>query len=117
MIAKTKMTILHLNVKPISLNHAYPTGANGRRYLSQEGKDFKELVGWEAKKNWGSIWLGDKSLKFCVVLNLRFSDHRKKDLDNFIKIILDSLTGIVWDDDSQVVDLHDNKRIFGERRI
>jgi len=30
----------------------------------------------------------------------------RPDIDNFIKVIFDSLTGIVWLDDSQVVELH-----------
>ena len=34
-----------------------------------------------------------------------FGTKRKADLDNFNKLSLDALTGIVWHDDSQISDL------------
>jgi Holliday junction resolvase RusA-like endonuclease len=39
-----------------------------------------------------------------------FRPARRGDLDNTLKSILDSLTGIAWDDDSQV------RCIYAERR-
>lgn len=32
------------DIEPLTMNMAYPTGKNGRRYLSQEGKCFKEYI-------------------------------------------------------------------------
>ena len=34
----------------------------------------------------------------------------KPDLDNLIKAVLDAMNGIIWKDDTQVVDLHVHKR-------
>jgi Holliday junction resolvase RusA-like endonuclease len=33
-------------------------------------------------------------------------DHRKRDIDNLSKAVLDGCNGTLWDDDTQVVDLH-----------
>lgn len=35
---------------------------------------------------------------------------KKPDVDKLIRAILDALSGVVWQDDSQVVDLHPTKR-------
>jgi len=37
-----------------------------------------------------------------ITIRLFFPDKRVRDWDNFHKISMDSLTGIVWKDDSQV---------------
>lgn len=41
------------HVEPLTMNMAYPTNKNGRRYLSKQGKEFKdyiEQVTWLSKK-------------------------------------------------------------------
>jgi len=44
-----------------------------------------------------------------VRLDIFFGTKRKADLDNYNKLVLDSLSGVAWDDDSQIVDLHITK--------
>lgn len=50
---------------------------------------------------------------------LREPDTHKPDVDNTAKLVLDALTGVAWDDDIQVCDLHvrkfDRMRDRGER--
>jgi Holliday junction resolvase RusA-like endonuclease len=41
----------------------------------------------------------------AVTIDLYWPDRRKHDADN-IKVLLDALTGIVWEDDGQISDLH-----------
>lgn len=41
----------------------------------------------------------------------------KPDLDNFIKSIKDSLSGIIWKDDSQIVDIQAGKWYGGRPRV
>ncbi len=40
-----------------------------------------------------------------VSVTLYFGTKRRADLDNFNKLSLDALTGIVWEDDSQIAKL------------
>lgn len=48
-----------------------------------------------------------KPLGCPVVASLTFYRPRKTgDLDNALKVILDALNGIAWEDDSQIVEIH-----------
>ena len=40
-----------------------------------------------------------------VKMALYHGDHRKRDIDNFNKLVFDALSGIAFLDDSQVVEL------------
>lgn len=75
-------------------------------YMTHGGKALKESYQWQAKaQHRGQAT--DKPLK--VVMRLYFGTKRKADIDNFNKLCFDSLTGIVWVDDSQVGDFHITK--------
>jgi len=41
-----------------------------------------------------------------VTIEVTWPDNRTRDLDNATKQVLDALTGLAWDDDSQVDDIH-----------
>lgn len=71
--------------------------------MTPAGKALKEAYQWEAKSQWkGKPLQGDVSLS----ITLYFGTKRKADLDNFNKLSLDALTGIAYEDDSQVAELH-----------
>jgi Holliday junction resolvase RusA-like endonuclease len=46
-----------------------------------------------------------------LTIDIYISDKRRRDLDNFAKILLDSLKDIVFEDDSKVFELHMRKFI------
>jgi Holliday junction resolvase RusA-like endonuclease len=74
--------------------------------MTQEGKDLKESYGWQIKTQWkGGILKG----KVGVDLFLYFSDEKRRDVDNFTKLVIDSLKGMCFEDDSQIYDLHIKK--------
>lgn len=73
--------------------------------MTERGKRNKETIGWEARSQYRGKPL-DTPLR--VNLALYWPDKRKHDIDN-IKVILDALTGIVWEDDNQIIDLHITK--------
>lgn len=91
-----------LKGSPLSTQHLYKyTCAKGfpHMYMSKEGTARKEQYQWEAK----SQWKGDIIYKSVEInVKLYFKDKTKRDIDNFNKILFDSLTGIVWFDDTQV---------------
>ena len=69
------------------------------RFMKKEAKARKIQYEWEAFAQWkGKPLSGD----FKIEIDLFFGDRRKRDWDNFHKLTMDALTGIVWVDDGQV---------------
>lgn len=68
--------------------------------MSKEGRQRKEQYQWEAKVQ----WRGSQSLTGPVELAVRlyFPDKRTRDIDNYHKLSLDALSGIVYEDDKQI---------------
>lgn len=102
--------VITLTGNPISTQHAY--GQHGKiRYMKKDAKDLKEQYQWEAKSQWKKKPLTEE---IAVLIRLFFKDHRLRDFDNWHKISLDALTGIVWDDDSQIkkatIEMHHDKQ-------
>ena len=87
---------------PLSTQHIYKitcSGGFGRMYMSAVGKDRKEEYQWSAKRQ----WKGDPVFHpLSIEVKLYFGDKRKRDIDNYGKILWDSLTGIVYGDDNQI---------------
>lgn len=87
-----------------SVNHIYSRGKNGT-YLNSNGREFKSILGWTARKN--------KVLKLEGNVKLYFEWHSMKkgqgDLDNKCKVIQDGLNGIAYIDDKQIIELHAKK--------
>jgi Holliday junction resolvase RusA-like endonuclease len=71
--------------------------------MTAEGKAIKQQYQLEAKSQYrGKPFAGDVQ----VMVRMYFGTRRKADLDNFNKLWADALTGIVYQDDSQIADLH-----------
>ncbi len=78
--------------------------------MTDRARANKESIAWEARAQYhGEPLQGPLSLK----VELWWPDRRKHDIDN-VKSLLDAMTGIVWEDDSQVEDLHLMKGIDKE---
>lgn len=86
---KSTSTIYHYHCK-----FGTPSG-----YMTADGKTLKTDYQWQAKSQWKrKILTGDIE----VIIRLYFGTKRKCDWDNFHKLSMDALTGIVWADDSQI---------------
>ena len=85
---------------PPSLNRLY-RNVRGMTLLSREGREYKKRAGFMALQQRVRPLAGP----LCVVLRV-FRPQRRGDLDNSSKALLDSLNGIAWGDDSQIVELH-----------
>jgi Holliday junction resolvase RusA-like endonuclease len=94
-----------LSGEPKSTQHIYRSTCRGgysKVYMTDECKALKEQYQWEAKTQWrGEPFMGDLAL----TVRFFFASKRRRDLDNQNKLVLDSLTGIAYKDDSQIADL------------
>ena len=85
---------------PPSANRYWRTYRN-RVTVSAEAKTYKTAVGWIARS------VIDEPLQGDIAVTLRvYRKAKRGDLDNYSKVGLDSLNGIAYLDDSQIVELH-----------
>lgn len=92
---------------PPSANRIWRNG-KGRNYLSAEYQSYKLAVKVLAGK---LGYIKGKAVPFpkgtTIIVTLKWYRATKAgDLDNRAKAVLDCLNGVLWHDDSQVVELH-----------
>lgn len=77
----------------------YYRSYRGRRLMSREGRQYRSLALGMAMLNKVEVLEG----RLIVEINLYMPDNLRRDIDNYQKALLDSLTHArVWVDDSQV---------------
>lgn len=101
-----------------------------RAITPEKTKAYEKLIRWSYTAAGGQNW-GDRTLEVsigaCFPIPQSFSKAKKKDAenailrpstkpdcDNIIKVVLDALNGVAYDDDKQVVCVSCNK-FYGER--
>jgi Holliday junction resolvase RusA-like endonuclease len=67
--------------------------------MVKEGVDFKNQVGWIAKKAMQDAGVGLISTPFSLVVNYFFDPRREGDVTNYEKALIDGMKGIVFKDD------------------
>jgi len=96
-----KITLLG---EPKSTSHIYHYHCKFGRpsgYMTADGKALKESYQRQAKsQHHGKPITGPISISVV----LYFGTKRKADWDNYHKLSMDALTGIVWEDDAQIVE-------------
>lgn len=109
------MISLTLTGEPLSTQHIYRYACRGNHpamYMTAAGKTRKEQYQWEARSQYrGKPFTG----RLSVTLALHFGTKRRKDADNYCKLVLDALTGVVWVDDEQIDELKIVKKYDRER--
>lgn len=83
----------------LSTQHIYGQ-FRGRRYMKKEGK--------EKKVYYASFFSNIKkpfTCKLSMDVKLFFPDNRRRDVDNYNKVLLDAFTGVIYEDDSQLYHL------------
>lgn len=84
----------------------------GRVLISKDGRIFKKEV--ELLLNNYTQIKG----KIKLTLILYFKDKRKRDLDNYNKVLIDCLKNKLFEDDDQIYQLYMEKHIgYGENKI
>lgn len=73
----------------------------GRAVKSEAAKEYQNTAGWLAKSQGVEVMSGAVGIRLTV-----YRKQKSGDLDNYAKCLLDSLRGIAYQDDKQVVELH-----------
>lgn len=76
-------------------------------YMTAEGKSLKESYEWQAASQWKKTMLTEP---FSIDVTVYHGTTRRSDWDNFHKLSMDALSGIVWEDDSLIQDAYVHKR-------
>jgi len=99
------LKVLHFTVfgAPISINKLYYNRGRRGRILSEEGKKFKRDVGYIALEAMRKRCIEKTSEPISIYIQF-FFPTRRGDVDNCVKALLDGLSRVVWNDDSQVAD-------------
>ena len=84
-----------------------PRFAQGGTYMPTKYTAYKLALAWAFKEKMGR----KKPMRGAISITLDFyrSTHRRVDLDNLEKTVLDAGGGVVWLDDSQIVEMHSRK--------
>ncbi len=94
---------------PPSVNTLYNTGFDKKRHLSEKGRAYKKNVYADVLEQHGIFKPFEGRLR--LTLEVWVPDKRKRDLDNTIKIVADSLQyANVFMDDEQITEIHAYKR-------
>ena len=94
-----------------SVNRYWRHTRQGHHYISKEGKEFKAKLQWLARETQVA------KTKQPVKLILRWHCTKKcrgADLDNKLKVVLDALEGIAYEDDKQVIHIDAKKIMHSE---
>ena len=100
-----------LSGNPLSTQNIYRYTCMGkfpRLYMTKQGKALKELYQLEAKNQYKKKVMS-VGVDIEMTITLFFKDKRKRDIDNYNKLVLDALEGIVFEDDHQIQKLIINK--------
>lgn len=93
-----------LETMPLTTNSLY-AHRGVRRFLTQKGKENKEAMSWEVRSQYRGMPL-EGPVRVSVALY--WPTLRNHDVDN-IKSLLDACTGLLWNDDGQIVELRITK--------
>jgi crossover junction endodeoxyribonuclease RusA len=95
--------VLHLPFPP-TVNNYYKLTRSGVRYLDKKVRAFREAVLRAVAEQMPGVTLSDP---LFMEVYLYPPDKRRRDLDNYMKGLLDALTEAeLWTDDSLIDQLH-----------
>ena len=102
-------------INPVSVNHYWEVKCvKGKPlfFYKKEGAFFRDFIKWntiaQCKKK-KSLPLFKKPLKIAIHIEY-FYKKRPKDIDNILKALLDSFEGILFENDSQIIELFIRKQ-------
>lgn len=97
-----RRVVIDLPTFPPSVNHLWRRSRNGRIHVSSAGRSFRSFVRVSCLRDGTPRLEGELTFEAAVF----FPDHRRRDLDNILKALLDAFEHAgIYHDDSQIVDL------------
>lgn len=95
--------MITLYTKPVPVNQKYGV-QRGRMVLQKKYRDAKIAL---TKEIWVLNSPNQPATEEVIVnVTFYFGNKKKNDIDNCLKILLDAAEGILFEDDSQIVELH-----------
>jgi len=97
---------------PRSDNHLYNHRAFGKRvirYMTKVGKDYKKLAASIAKEKYPLLSEHPTDKELFVRIEVYFGDKRKRDIQGHLKALIDSFEGLLYENDTQIIELHAKK--------
>lgn len=79
-----------------------PRFTNGRVLTDAKTREAEETFQWRLRQAKAKPFSGPVK----VEMHFHRSDKRRADLDNLVKLAWDSMNGLCYGDDSQVIELH-----------
>jgi Holliday junction resolvase RusA-like endonuclease len=101
------MRLISLPIACLSHNRYYRI-YQGRYVISKVGRVFRETV----RRYLEGFYQTKGKIKLEITFN--FKDHRKRDLDNLNKSIIDAMKGHLFEDDSEIYVLNTSKTLGTE---
>lgn len=95
-----KPLILWVPGNPVSKGR--PRFANGHVHTDAKTRDAEEELKWRLRAANARPFAGPVKLE----MHFHRGDNRRADLDNLLKLVWDSMNGLCYEDDSQVVEVH-----------
>lgn len=109
--------IIEIPDNPPSVNHYFKRSQNGRLYLDAEARAFVELAkicAHQAAKRarWKILPAGEF---FYLVIGFEFKNKRFADPNNMLKILIDALQGILFENDKWALPMVAKAEITGRK--
>lgn len=105
---------------PPSVNHYYLRAGN-RTYKSKQAKEFVELVQYIALSELNRLRISERPLIksgrfFYMLIDFQFKTRVFCDPNNMLKLLIDSLEGIVYENDKWLLPVVISAKISGSNR-
>jgi Holliday junction resolvase RusA-like endonuclease len=84
---------------------SYRSTGPGRGYQPAHVKAWQERIGWIGLEAMRGAGLEATTDRLAVRLDFHLGNHRRVDLDNLSKAVLDGLNRVCWEDDQQIAAL------------
>jgi Holliday junction resolvase RusA-like endonuclease len=95
--------------KPVAARLGVRTVKGGRVYRNADYVAYQDAIYWLMREELGHFW---NVSRYKFALEVKFAVARRKiDLDNLLVPVLNAGKGVIWEDDSQVVEIHAFKKM------